>query len=199
MPTPDAKSARILDSSLPVFCTYGFQKTSMQDIARAAGMSRAALYLHFANKEDVFRSGAVRTHAAVMGRVEAELGQPGDVFERIEAALVAYFEGLVEQIAASPHGAELFDASAELVGDVVLGARRRLIDLLRDALGAAERRGEIHLSGIATASAELAVLLLATVDGVKAQRSALLPVRPGIVLQLRLLRAAIQPAAAACV
>src|SRR4051812_18866700 len=39
----DQKSEGILDAALPVFVRHGFRKTSMADIARAAGISRAAL------------------------------------------------------------------------------------------------------------------------------------------------------------
>lgn len=41
-------------SARAVFLRYGFARTTMDDLARAAGMSRPALYLLFAGKEEVF-------------------------------------------------------------------------------------------------------------------------------------------------
>lgn len=182
--TNQSKADAILDSALAVFRQYGFHKTSMLDIAQAAGVSRAALYLHFTNKEDVFRSGAIRTHSTVMRTVEAELSGQANVLDRIENALVAYFTGLVEQLSTSPHGAELFDASAELVGDVARDARQRLVDRIDEALTQAESRDEIR--PLEVPSEKLALLLLATIDGLK---HSTLPVREGIAIQLQLVRA----------
>jgi AcrR family transcriptional regulator len=52
----DEKKQHIMTAAAEVFTRYGFKKASMQDIADAAMMSRAALYLHFRNKDDLFRS-----------------------------------------------------------------------------------------------------------------------------------------------
>ena len=188
MSIPDSKYDRILDSSLAVFCRYGFHKTSMQDIAQAAGMSRAALYLLFANKDDVFRSGSIRTHDRVMAQVRADLANTGPTIDRIEAALLTYFEGVMQEIADSPHGYELFDASVELVGDVVSNARRHLVELLADALAEAEKAGEVDLSEVGATEQELATLLVAGIDGLKHDRASALSVTHGISLHLRLVR-----------
>ena len=52
----DPKQHAILLSAWQAFATYGFRKTSMDDIARGANMSRPAVYLHFKGKEEIFRS-----------------------------------------------------------------------------------------------------------------------------------------------
>ena len=39
----DPKRARILDGAMKVFLAYGFSRTTMDDIARAADISRPAL------------------------------------------------------------------------------------------------------------------------------------------------------------
>ena len=56
----DEKRNAILDAALGKFAAYGFARTAMADIAEAAGMSRPALYQHFANKEDIFRAMLAR-------------------------------------------------------------------------------------------------------------------------------------------
>ena len=190
MATNESKTARILDSSLTAFCSYGFQKTSMQNIAAVAGISRPALYLHFKNKEDVFRAGSIRTHEMVMSEVRSQLAQPSPVYDRVAAALVAFFEGLMREISESAHGAELFDVSLELVGDVVIGARRELQELIAGELQLAESRGEIDLARIQADSGSVAALLIATVDGLKSQASAALSVEDGLALQIAALKAA---------
>ncbi|MBL3699293.1 TetR/AcrR family transcriptional regulator [Leucobacter luti] len=188
---------RILDTSLGVFCRYGFQKTSMQNIAAAAGISRAAVYLHFANKEEVFRAGSLRAHTAALDAVDAALGSPADIFAGVQAALTAYFDGLMSEIAASPHGPELFDANRELIGDVVRHTRAALLDRLTLALDAADARGEIALAGADISGAQLATLLVATAEGLKHDPLAGVSLAEGIGMQLRALRVGIAASRAA--
>ena len=47
------REQRILDAAANLFIHYGFDKTAISDIARDAGVSQGAIYLHFANKEDL--------------------------------------------------------------------------------------------------------------------------------------------------
>ena len=54
--TLDDKQSVILTAAWAAFASYGYRKTSMDDIAKGAGMSRPALYMHFKNKEDILRS-----------------------------------------------------------------------------------------------------------------------------------------------
>ncbi len=44
---------RILEASLEIFSRQGFEKTSLTDIAREAGVTRGAIYWHFENKNEL--------------------------------------------------------------------------------------------------------------------------------------------------
>jgi len=46
----------ILAAALDCFLKFGFQKTSLEDIAKAARISRPLIYVHFKNKEDIFEA-----------------------------------------------------------------------------------------------------------------------------------------------
>ncbi|MFF0471166.1 TetR/AcrR family transcriptional regulator [Micromonospora zamorensis] len=56
MDVEDPKRAAVLVAAVGVFGRYGFQKTSMESVARAAGISRPGLYLMFPNKEELYRA-----------------------------------------------------------------------------------------------------------------------------------------------
>lgn len=186
----ETKTAQILDASLAVFCRYGYSKTTMHDIARAAGVSRATLYLYFPNKDELFRAGSARAHAEVLARVEAALDSESGTFDRIDAAMRAYLNGLMEEISASPHGAELFDAGRDLTGQISRETQERLLDRLSSTLDAGARDGELDLSRASVTPAELASVILAAAVGIKETRGAS-TLSDGMSLVLRVLRAAV--------
>jgi AcrR family transcriptional regulator len=66
---------QIVEAATSVFLRYGFRRTTMGDIAGAAGISRPALYLRFCNKEKVFET--VLTEFATRTLAEIEQGLPG--------------------------------------------------------------------------------------------------------------------------
>lgn len=64
--TPRAKSedkireGRILNAAAELFIHYGYDKTTVSDIAREAGVSKGAIYLHFESKDGLFEALLVR-------------------------------------------------------------------------------------------------------------------------------------------
>lgn len=52
----DARPQEILQAALELFIEKGFAAAKMEDIARAAGVTRGTPYLYFANKEEIFKS-----------------------------------------------------------------------------------------------------------------------------------------------
>ena len=53
---------RILDIALELFTAQGYDKTSMREIAERLGFSKAAIYYHFASKEDILLALHLRLH-----------------------------------------------------------------------------------------------------------------------------------------
>jgi AcrR family transcriptional regulator len=53
---------RILDVALELFSDEGYDKTSLREIAERLGFSKAAIYYHFASKEDILRELHHRLH-----------------------------------------------------------------------------------------------------------------------------------------
>jgi AcrR family transcriptional regulator len=53
---------RILDIALDLFIEQGFDKTSLRQIAEQLGFSKAALYYHFASKDDILMALHMRFH-----------------------------------------------------------------------------------------------------------------------------------------
>src|SRR6185369_11944881 len=88
-PDANARRAAIVDAAAQVFLRYGFKKTSMDDLARAAGLSRQGLYLHFATKEDLFKAGVHRLIEVMREAGRAVLASELPVDERVLEFFVA--------------------------------------------------------------------------------------------------------------
>lgn len=52
----DSKARQILDGARQVFLAHGFDGASVNDIARAAGVSKGTLYVYFPSKGDLFEA-----------------------------------------------------------------------------------------------------------------------------------------------
>jgi AcrR family transcriptional regulator len=71
----DDKLEKVFDAASNVFSQYRFRRTSMNDVAQAAGFSRPALYLMFEKKEDLFRQLATSRQNQAIDLAVAELAQ----------------------------------------------------------------------------------------------------------------------------
>lgn len=72
------RAGRILDAAADLFAHYGFDKTTMDDIARAARVSKGALYLHFRGKEDLFDALILRENDILQDEIMRRLDADGD-------------------------------------------------------------------------------------------------------------------------
>jgi len=165
-PAPERREA-ILAAAQQQFARYGFRRTSMEDIAREAGVSRPALYLHFRNKEEIFRSLSAALQETALAAAEAELKGGGSLERRVHAALEAKVVRMLEVVHDSPHGAELLDASSRLCGDLAAHSEARLQRMLEEAFREATRSGEIDLRGAGLSASAAAELVRLAAYGLK--------------------------------
>lgn len=158
----------ILGAAFQTFCHYGFRRTSMEDIARAAGMSRAALYLHFRNKLDIHRALVQHYFDATLERMRAALATHDDPGSALAAAFLAKLGPEMDAICASPHGSELMDAHASTSADIIREGEARIITLLAAWLDQMVAAGHLSLAPLGGASShEVATTFLAAFNGAK--------------------------------
>ncbi len=162
--TNTARRAAILAAATAVFLRYGFKKTSMDDLARAAGLSRQGLYLHYKTKDALFKAAVV--HLIETSRAEARAALAGD--DDIEARLLAGFAAMHGHAIGQPgaeHMAELLVTTQQLVGPVFTEMEEGFIaDLTRTlrSAGVAAAWKDIGVS-----AKELAELLYSASYGIK--------------------------------
>lgn len=144
---PDDRQQAILNAAFVAFATYGFRKTSMDDIAKGAGVSRPALYLRFRNKEDVFRQMVAIYYDTTVAEVAAALQQPGTLGEVLDRAFAMQAGEVTEKLFNSSHGIELMDTSHTTAADLAAAGEARLRAVLAAWLSAQSAAGKITLDG----------------------------------------------------
>lgn len=166
-PQTDPKEAAILRAAFTCFARYGLRRTSMADIAAGAGMSRPALYLHYAGKEDIFNA-LVRDHFDRSEKaVERVLAQPGRTEDILLAAFHAIDGDAVEAMLNSPHADEMLSADGPLSQASVAEAHARITRKIADWIAAGVAEGRLSLDGFDSTADDLAALLMAAKLGIK--------------------------------
>jgi AcrR family transcriptional regulator len=97
MPHDAGGRAVILDTAARLFSQRGYKGVSIRDIAQACGLTNAALYYHFKNKEDLYLAVLRHSHGKVMLSVAAGLDPGGDLRARLKRLVLRYGEVMCGQ------------------------------------------------------------------------------------------------------
>lgn len=162
--THDPRRAVILGAAFEAFCRYGVRRTTMDDIARATGQSRTALYLHFPNKQAICRALVAHYFDATEARMRAALVPGLDPVAALAAAFAAKAGPEMAAMLESPHGEELVDANTAAAADIVQDGEGRVAAVLAEWLAVEGGAGRIRLDDPPDA---LAQTLIAALAGLK--------------------------------
>ena len=166
----DEKRDAILLGALTQFRIYGYRKTSMEDIARELGISRASLYSYFENKDEIFRSVSLHLHEEALTAAEKSLAgewSSENASEKFVTALLARHLRFHEEQFQSSHATELQDEYSRLCGDVVIQSNMTFQMLLSRALNQVSQDKLIDLSSRNLEVKQVAELLNFGVAGLK--------------------------------
>jgi AcrR family transcriptional regulator len=92
MPPDSGGRDAILDTSAKLFSQQGYKEVSIRDIAQACGMTNAALYYHFKNKEDLFLAMLERDHEQTLAVLREAANGPGDLRADLKQLVTCYAE-----------------------------------------------------------------------------------------------------------
>lgn len=87
----DAKTNLILDAARNVFSQMGFFEARLEDIASAAGFSKAALYSYYDDKEEIFLSLAIRDLENLYNEMHNRVDPSLSFMENLEVMLKTIF------------------------------------------------------------------------------------------------------------
>ena len=160
MSTPDTnRREAVLESALVTFARFGYRKTAMEEVARAARISRPGLYFLFTSKETLFRAAV--THAlerdiAAIERVLADTDRPlrERLLESFDQWAGRYIGPLTRDVAG------VIEDNPDLLGTIVETTPRRFEKLITAAISADSGR---------KSAAHVAQTMISTSIGIKHQ------------------------------
>lgn len=98
---PERRRPLVLDAAHRLFLENGFEATSMDAIAAAAGVSKPVVYDCFSSKDELFTAMLDREEERVLRETEAALRTSGGAADP-EGALIRGFEAFLDAVANSP-------------------------------------------------------------------------------------------------
>lgn len=84
-----SRKAQIVSIAADLFGRKGYDGTSLRDIAESAGLTKAALYYHFPDKEKLYQSVVITRMTALNTEVKSAVAAEADPMARIRAFFVA--------------------------------------------------------------------------------------------------------------
>jgi AcrR family transcriptional regulator len=150
----------ILDAAERLIGVLGYSKTTMDDVAREAGVGKRTIYVHFPSKEEVVLCTIDRIVDRLVGRLRKHASATGPVAERVRAMLVERVLFRFDSVRNYSHGLDELFASLR---PAYLARRGRYFaaeaEVFADVLRVGHAAGELDAPD-APAAAE--ALLLAT-------------------------------------
>ena len=123
----------VLAAALDTFARYGYRKTSMEDVAQAAGISRPGLYLLFGSKQELFTAAVTQALDQSLTAVTEVLADPGrPVGDRVLDAFDQWAGRYIGAMSREVHS--MAEEYPDLVGPVVAEYPRRFAALVEAAL-----------------------------------------------------------------
>jgi AcrR family transcriptional regulator len=105
----EARREGILDAAQALVLKHGLRGTSMEAIARQAGVAKPTLYAYYPDKTTVFAAVLDRLIEAWRNEFTTALRGDGDVVRRIGTAMTAKHKAVWRLLENSPHADELYE------------------------------------------------------------------------------------------
>jgi AcrR family transcriptional regulator len=86
----EATRAKLLAAARALFAERGYAHVGTEEIVRAAGVTRGALYHQFSGKEALFEAVVEEVEAETTGRVAAQVAGASDALEELRAGCRAF-------------------------------------------------------------------------------------------------------------
>ena len=88
---------QIIEAAGVIFERYGFKKTTMDDIAYAAGKGKSSLYYYFKNKEQVFEAVVAHEAEHLVNEINASISSSKTAIEKLRSYVTIRMKRFVQR------------------------------------------------------------------------------------------------------
>lgn len=81
--SPDERTRQIIEAARTCFLDKGYFDTKMDDIARAASLSKGGVYFHFDSKREIFRALVSSDYESISATLAQSVSSSGTMRERL--------------------------------------------------------------------------------------------------------------------
>ncbi|MGW3088801.1 TetR/AcrR family transcriptional regulator [Streptomyces sp. NPDC001108] len=145
--TPEA-ARRLLVAAVDAFAERGYHATTTRDIAGRAGMSPAALYIHYKTKEELLHRISRIGHDRALSVLEAAADGDGTAGERLAEAVRSFVRWHAERHTTARVVQYELDALGEEHRAEIVELRRRSDAVVRRIIGEGVRAGEFDVPDV---------------------------------------------------
>ncbi len=172
--TASGRSGSLLEVAVGEFITRGYDATSMEDLSRAAGITKSSFYHHFTGKEALLRAALERALDGLFALLDSAEARSGSPVTRLRHIVRGQVEVLVREL---PYVTLLLRVRGNTETERWALERRRDFDahvagLVREAVEAGEIRAGVDP---ALAARLLSGMVNSVVEWARPGRSAALP------------------------
>lgn len=151
----DDPNATLLDAAHDLFCRQGIQRTTMDDVARVAGVSRITVYRRMVSKEALVEQVVLREFRRYFDQFLRDVRRA----ETVEDRVVVGFVGSLRAIRGNPLIAAVLTSEPQYLAPSVLGEDGHTLAVVREFLAGQLRReqqaGEVDTDVDVELAAEL--------------------------------------------
>ncbi|OZM78084.1 TetR/AcrR family transcriptional regulator [Pseudonocardia sp. MH-G8] len=143
---PTRGPGSLLEIAVGEFLARGYDATSMEDLSRAAGITKSSFYHHFSGKEALLRAALERAVDGLFGILDEEGARAGTALQRLHHIVRGQVAVLVAEL---PYVTVLLRVRGNTESERWALERRREFDahvaaLVREAVEAGELRKEVE-------------------------------------------------------
>lgn len=95
---PSGGRDQLLETAVGEFITRGYDATSMEDLSRAAGITKSSFYHHFSGKEALLRAALERAVDGLFGVLALPAARHGGPADRLRAILAGQVRVLTAEL-----------------------------------------------------------------------------------------------------
>lgn len=94
----EATRAALIQEATTLFAERGFTATSLDDVARAASVTRGAVYHHFSGKQALFSAVVEELEQQMIERIAASMTGHDDIWDASMAAIDAFVDACLDPV-----------------------------------------------------------------------------------------------------